>query len=985
MGLCLIVGPAHAGKVDRLLAHYLAAVQTAVDESAPESAADREPFLIVPNRSDVDRVERDLLRRSGALLGGTIGTFDDLFRRIARGAADARSVATEAQRALAVRRALAGASLNGLGASARSAGFADALLAALAELEAGLLDPDDVGGDLAGLYRDYRSQLERLGLWDADSERRAAADRLRRELDAWQGAPVFAYGFEDLTGAEWALIEALAARGEVTVSLPYEPGRAAFASLRRTAEDLASLAGGALEELPPRAAELAPPALAHLERGLFAEAGDGETPAGVPIDGALRFFEAAGTRGALELVGEEVLALVRGGTPAEEIGIVCPGAERLRAPLETALTTLGVPYALEGRVRLGQTALGRPLLALLRFAWLDGTRRDLFAFLRSPYSGLARSAVDFLEGRLRGRGIQSRQRVVEEAERLRGAPLPLLDAVRDAADPLDCVRELAAAMLRGAYGLEAPPVGEQSRRDLVVHEAVRRLLDELAQWRDLDGELSREDVYATLERASVRPARGDEPGRVAVVDLGRARTRSFAFVFLLGLEEGSLPRRAPGSPFLDDERRRALGGRLERPDPVARDRYLFYTACTRARERLYLVREAASDDGAPREPSPFWDEVRSLFDPDDVLRWTRRRPLSRLTWPLESAPTERERLRALAELSREDATAADAVARANDWQRRLERARTAFTRRTRLRHPLVLEQLRSRTTFPVTELERFADCSSAWFVERFLDPRDIDAQLDAKLRGSVAHTALHRFFAGLPKEVGTDRVEPARVEEAVAWMHRCLEGALEGVRMEMSDLQRRELRQTLARDLEAVVRLEAESQLPLVPRRFEVAFGTERAAPELQRGLDLGGITLSGKIDRIDVDPFSARGIVQDYKSGKSAHSAAEIEKELRLQIPLYMLVLRDLVGIEPLGGVYRPLAGERKPRGLLRSGEELDGFSKNDYRDDDDFWAQVETAKETARGLAERMRAGDVRHDPLHDECPAWCDLWAICRIQRA
>ena len=115
-----------------------------------------------------------------------------------------------------------------------------------------------------------------------------------------------------------------------------------------------------------------------------------------------------------------------------------------------------------------------------------------------------------------------------------------------------------------------------------------------------------------------------------------------------------------------------------------------------------------------------------------------------------------------------------------------------------------------------------------------------------------------------------------------------------------------------------------------MPRRFEVAFGSERAAPELQRGLDLGdGLTLSGKIDRIDVDPFGARGIVQDYKSGKHAHSAREIESELRLQIPLYMLVLRDLVGLEPLGGLYRPLAGERKARGLLRAseGETLHGL----------------------------------------------------------
>ena len=102
--------------------------------------------------------------------------------------------------------------------------------------------------------------------------------------------------------------------------------------------------------------------------------------------------------------------------------------------------------------------------------------------------------------------------------------------------------------------------------------------------------------------------------------------------------------------------------------------------------------------------------------------------------------------------------------------------------------------------------------------------------------------------------------------------------------------------------------------------RFEVSFGSERSAPELQRGLDLGGFTVSGKIDRIDRDPFGARGIVVDYKSGRTAHSAAEIERAQLLQIPLYMLVLRDLVGIEPLGGVYRALAGDGKARGLLRT-----------------------------------------------------------------
>src|SRR5204862_213171 len=197
------------------------------------------------------------------------------------------------------------------------------------------------------------AELDRLDLWDRDLLRRHAAERVVNELEAWGGEPVFAYGFEDLTGAEWALLQALAGRSAVTVSMPYEPGRPAFASLGRTMDDLSSLADGRIEELPPRFDEVAAPALAHLERALFTE---------------------------------------------------------------------------------------------------------------------------------------------EETIRLRdGQPLPVLEALRSAPTPLDAVAGLAASMLRAAYGLEAPPVGEVSRHDIRAHDAVMRLLGELRGWSELDGSLSTEE------------------------------------------------------------------------------------------------------------------------------------------------------------------------------------------------------------------------------------------------------------------------------------------------------------------------------------------------------------------------------------------------------------------------------------------------------------------------------------------------------------
>ncbi len=970
MGLTLVAGPANAGKVARLLDRYLARL-------------DDEPTLIVPNRSDVDRVERDLLARCGCLFAGSIGTFDDLFGRLAGD--ERRAVATDVQRTLVLRNVLQGASLNGLERSARTRGFADTLLATLGELESGLLDPGDLDGDLARLYAAYRLELDRLALWDRDLLRRRAAERLASDLDAWSGEPVFAYGFEDLTGAEWQLLEALAGRADVEVSLPYEPGRVAFASLQRTAEDLAGLADGRIEELGPRSADYAHPALAHLERALFEES----PPPPPELDAAVRFLEGAGLRGTLELVADEVMALLRSGTPAERIAIVAASPERSRRPLETALGILDIPYSIDARVRLGATPFGHALLQLLRFAWQGGGRRELFAYLRSPYSGIGRGSVDFVEGRLRGRAVHLPERVEEETERLREAPVPALAELREAVDdPVAAVRDLVRGMIRSAYGLDAPPTGESSRLDLRADAAVLRTLDELDAFAALGEPVSRDVVVSALDGTELRLDAAGEPGRVTVLDLMRARTPRFDVVFVLGLEEGTLPRRSRTSPFLGEDTRRELGSRLERPDQVSRDRYLFYTACTRATRRLYLVREAVTDEGAAREASPFWEEVASVFDPTDVVRATTRRSLAALTRPLEAAPSERERLRAVAVLAAADGEEAEAVASANDWGRRLDRARSAWHRPTRLTGGPVLAEFAAKATFGVTELERFADCSSAWLHERVVDPRKIDAEVDALLRGSIAHQTLFKFYAGLPKELGADAVSPENVEQAIGFLRKCLEDARRGgVRLELTDLQEAELMGTLWRDLEGFVRDEAAAPQPLVPRRFEVGFGSDRSAPELQRGLRLAENTqLSGKIDRIDVDPFSARGIVHDYKSGR-AHSAKQIDEELKLQIPLYLLVLRDLVGIEPLGGLYRSLSGARVSRGLLRqdAADELTGYRRNDYLPEDEFWSLVETARERAAGFADRIRKGDVRHDPKGGDCPTWCDVWPICRVERA
>src|SRR5205823_12303529 len=138
--------------------------------------------------------------------------------------------------------------------------------------------------------------------------------------------------------------------------------------------------------------------------------------------------------------------------------------------------------------------------------------------------------------------------------------LPRVGALRAAEEPLAAVKDLARAMIRAAYGLETPPTGEAARLDLRVHERVVRLVAELEGWLELGGELGHDELVGLLDGAAVRLAGGaGEAGRVAVLDLLRARTRPFEVVFVLGLEGGRPPRRVQGSPFLDGERKAEPG------------------------------------------------------------------------------------------------------------------------------------------------------------------------------------------------------------------------------------------------------------------------------------------------------------------------------------------------------------------------------------------------------------------------------------------
>ena len=421
MPLKLVTGPANAAKAGEVLGGLR-------DRLAEE------PVLVVPTSKDVEHAQRELAERGG-IFGAQVVAFDWLLQLIAHRVGLSGRAASEVQCELIAEEAVRRSDLDVLAASAGQPGFARAARRFATELERSMVEPARFteamrrwAGDgprrayadeVATVYRRYRDGLDVAGLVDEDLFAWRALNELRENPLRWRGTPVFVYGFDDFDPLQLDALETLSGRcgADVVVSLPFEPGREAFKAVAESHGRLVELADEEveLEPLDDHYSPGARPALHHLERGLFAA----EQPERVDPGEAVRVHSAGGERAEVELVGAEVLGLLREGTRPGDVAVVFRDPGHYASLVEQVFEAYDIPFSIDRAVPLRQTAVGRGLLALLRCALLEGSADDLLSWLRTPGKLREPHLADDLEAVVRQSGDDSAAaaRAVWEDER----------------------------------------------------------------------------------------------------------------------------------------------------------------------------------------------------------------------------------------------------------------------------------------------------------------------------------------------------------------------------------------------------------------------------------------------------------------------------------------------------------------------------------------------------------------------------------------
>jgi ATP-dependent helicase/DNAse subunit B len=978
MSLKLIQGPPNSGRADRI-------------QDLFREALDRNPVLVLPTLDDVFRFERSLLA-SGAALGGSVMTFGELFREVARcGGAPSGGELTPAQRLAAVSAGI-GAAREELGPLRRSAarpGFAVPFERLLDELQSAGLEPASLGsgaqtlessaylGDLTRLFAAYAEVRDRLGLQDVHGVALGAIAALRAAPEAWRERPAFFYEPGDLTPNQRRLIEAMSAAAEVTVAIPYEEDNAALATrakllegLREMATETEALSGPA--ELEPFGID---PLLVHLQR----ELGRVE-PARRPPGEALVLLRSAGERGEAEAIGAEVVKLIAGGADPAAIAIAVRDPVRRGPLLAAVLESFGIGVALEAEIPVAGTSVGGTLIALLEAELGSGRAAELLRFMRGP-SGLPAAQVDWFERAVRRRRLVEAAAALELWEERHERPPGDVEKIRQATQEspaalATALARLAATMasrpLRGEEDGPAPERGDGL--ELRAAAAISTALGDLAEIPQLAPPAAQ--LAATLRELRFDAWSGPVEGRVRIASPYRLRASRFEYAFVASLQDGEFPRRDRAEdPFLSEAQRLALG--LEpRRDPNAEERYLFHACLALPNRRLFLSYRDSDENGVAEPRSPFLDEVRRLLEPapeggeTDAVEagLTISRDLTQVLLPRHLAASE-------AELDR--ARAAEAASRAPGP----------------LSNPVVLDALAAVPAYGGTTLEGFDVCSYRWFVSHELDPQPLDPASDPLVQGGLMHAVLDRLFRERP---GGDPLP--RPGSLGVWIGRARElvGEVAGERgLGAHPAERaiaRRVEGLLARFLADEAGRETGGYEPWL---LEASFGEGETAE--RPVLEIDGWGLHGAIDRVDRAPDGS-ALVLDYKLSRVVTPRKKFEEQAKLQLQLYLIAVAEHWGADAVGGLYHPLRGtsSRRPRGavLEEATPRLASYRlyDKDLVDREGFEEMLADARRRAGEIVARMRRGEIRRDPGprhglrgHDVCPTFCEFAPICRRDRA
>ncbi len=679
----------------------------------------------------------------------------------------------------------------------------------------------------------------------------------------------------------------------------------------------------------------------------------------------------------LRKTARKIHAIVRSGEYRyQDIAVIHGNLEQIQPFADEIFPRLGIPYFIDTKQSIYMNPCLESIRAVLDIAESDYSYESVFRLLKTGVTGIDTEQLELLENYVISRGIRGLQwwKRIFSQETMNGRPegdrqIPVfqggmqviaqLEPVTTVLQNSSQVREYVQALrdfleaLHMQEQLEQAVCSFEEDGNLLQARSYGQIYDKVLDiWEKLESILGAEEMKlrefkSILETGFDEIALGVIPpslDQVMIGDIERTRLNHVKVLFVLGINDGIIPRVAKGGGILSEADRSILGETLElAPDSRRRvftEQFYLYQNITKASRCLYLTYHVQDSDGNETLPAYLLGRLRKLFPTIEV------EDAASEEWGGDDLETPADSMDYISALLHKQGVVSQEEA--DIWKSLYEYYREAQPRViTQIRQGLFYNNLGHSLTpetaarlygnllhTSVSKLETYSRCPYQFFLEYGLGLKERDRnQVTLGDMGNLLHHVVEQVFSTVENRQAEELLLSEEVENV--WETITDEELAELVGKEFRKAAEEEdsiyqyshaNRQLLQRMQRTAVYAvtDLKQQLlkgKMIPYQFEMTFNRNDAEP-LSRDLkaaelkltDTAVMKLSGVIDRIDICQDEERVYVKvlDYKSSGKEIDVTQVDAGLQLQLLIYTNVVLEVLKkqfpdkeIVPAGSLY--------------------------------------------------------------------------------
>ena len=491
------------------------------------------------------------------------------------------------------------------------------------------------------------------------------------------------------------------------------------------------------------------------------------------------------------------------------------------------------------------------------------------------------------------------------------------------------------------------------------------------------------DLIGVVGRTSYQPL-GIDQGAITCADVSDVRGLTYEAVAILGLGEGEFPATIKEDPFLRDMDRSALkevSGLPLKLSTESSEAQYFYESLCRSKKYLLLTRPRIADNGAPWQPSPFWEEIKRRVKLVPRLESSRSKPAPEMAGSLSeyyeiiagkygfsspewesSSVKHAENSQIIFHSSQVIKSRTSGFDNLNsEFDGGLSRLKEDFQSRFSTSH-----------VWSSSRLETYQSCPFHFFIASVLNidkPDPPQEGLDSRQLGNI----YHHIFEDLYRSCGENYTLEGLLEElpGVAQVVFDTAPSREGFReTAWWDQTREEILENVERSIIVLETLDPSYRFYRAEQKFGI--GNQ---PELiiQVPNESGkSYRMRGFIDRVDKNESGELRII-DYKTSSSyGFNNLAVREGKKLQLPIYAQAAQLALGLGTVReGFYFHVRSAETSQLKLSS-----------YRDKDNRGPQAAIERTVRNGwqAVQSIQKGDFRARPPESGCPDYCPATAFC-----